>query len=105
MGMRQFAQRGNNPIEPRQQHPFARVAQHQRIRKIVDVFAGAGEVHKLFGLGERFVVADLFFDEVFDRFDIVIGGRLDRLDLGAVLNTEVVGDGLQLGNLRRRKWR
>ena len=39
---------------------FARVAQHHGIRKIVDVLAGAGEVHEFLRLGEGWVVADPF---------------------------------------------
>jgi hypothetical protein len=111
VGVGDFSQRGGHRIELRQQHLLARVAQHQRIGQVVDVLAGAGEVHEFLRLRETGVTADLFLDEVLDRLDVVVGGRLDRLDPLTVGFAEVIrnrcqgGDlggieGRQFGNLR-----
>jgi hypothetical protein len=48
----QFAQLGNDHVEHRQQYLLARITQHQRVGQVVDVLAGAGEVHELLRLRE-----------------------------------------------------
>ena len=65
--------------------------EHERVARVVDVFARAGEVHEFGGLGKFFVVSDLFFDPVFHGLDVVVGAGFNRLDLFAVAFREVVG--------------
>ncbi len=105
VGVCQLAQLGDDAVDGRQQNVGACVAQHQRIGKIVDVFAGAGEVHEFLGLGQRRVVADALFDEVLHRLHVVIGGGFDGLDARAVVDVEIRGDALELFNLRGRERR
>ncbi len=67
-------------VERRQQHRLARRRQHQRMAHVVDVLAGAREVHELgrsFQLGVAFEAA---LEPVLDRLDVVVGGALDVLD-------------------------
>jgi hypothetical protein len=68
------------------QHDFAsRGFQHQRMRQVVDVFRGAGEVDEFAHPHHFRVAGQLVLQEVFDRLDVVIGGflmRLHRLRVG-----------------------
>jgi hypothetical protein len=105
VGVCQLAQLGSHGVELWQQHLVARIAQHQRVGQIVDVLAGAGEVHEFLGLGQTGVGADLFLDEILDRFHVVVGGRLDRLDPLAIGHAEVLRDGFQRLDLARAECR
>ncbi len=89
--MRHLAQGGDEFVQYRQQHAVARVAQHQRVGEIVDVLAGAGEMHELVGLGQFGMIADLLLDEILDRLDVVVRGRLDRLDALRILQRKDIG--------------
>ena len=51
LGMRQVGEAIDQTVQRRQQHPVTRVAQHQRIGEVVDVFRGAGEVDELLRRG------------------------------------------------------
>src|SRR6185312_1980233 len=54
------------------------------------------------------IVADALLDEVLHCLDVVVGGGFDRLDAGAFLDREAVGDGMQLldlGGGERRQFR
>ena len=70
----------DQPVQRGQQHLFARRLQHQRVADVVDVFAGAGEVHELGRRLEFGAVTEAALDPVLDRLDIVVGGLLDVLD-------------------------
>ena len=69
--------------------------EHQGVARVVDVFACAGEVNEFGGLGEFFVVGDLFLDPVFHGLDVVVGACFDGLDFFAVAFREVVGQTAQ----------
>ena len=71
-------------IQPRQHDFIARRLKHQRVAQVVDVFGGAGEVDKFSDPRHFAIAAELFFQEVFNRFDVVIGDRLDLLHECAV---------------------
>jgi hypothetical protein len=67
-------------IERGQQHVGARRLQHQRMARVVDVLAGAREVHE-FGRPREFGIAlQAPLEPVLDRLDVVVGGPLDVLD-------------------------
>jgi predicted RNA-binding protein len=74
---------------------LAACGEHQRMARVVDVFARASEVHEFGGLGKFFVVSDLFLDPVFHGLDVVVGAGFDRLDFFAVAFREVVGQAAQ----------
>jgi hypothetical protein len=79
VSVRQRLQLRADTVQRRQQHLFARGLQHQRVAGVVDVFAGAGEVHELgraasssgWPLNAR-------LDPVLDRLHVVVGGLFDR---------------------------
>jgi hypothetical protein len=89
------AQRLDDGIEFRQQHLLPRLVEHQRIGQVVDVLAGAGEMHELQRRLERRVAFQPFLEEVLDRLDVVVGGRLDLLDVRGVGDGEAVGERAQ----------
>src|SRR5690606_36872855 len=81
------------------------------VAEVVDVLAGAGEVHELQGRAQLGVVAQALLDEVLERLDVVVGGALDLLDPGGVGHRKAlgqgpqaagggVGEGLEFGNAR-----
>jgi hypothetical protein len=41
------------------------------------------------------VGAQFFLDEILDRFHVVVGGGLDRLDTCAIIDAEIGGDRLE----------
>ena len=49
--VRQRLQLGGDFGQMRQQHLLARLLQHQRVGKVVDVFAGAGKMNEFAGIG------------------------------------------------------
>ena len=71
--------------------------EHQRVARVVDVFARAGKVHKFARLCEFLIVRDLFLDPVFHGLDVVVGARFDGLDFFAVAFREVVRETAQEG--------
>ena len=52
------------------------VFNHQSMGEIIDVLAGAGKMDKLRGGRQFFIIGNRFLQEVFDRFDVMICGRL-----------------------------
>jgi hypothetical protein len=55
--------------------------EHQRVAGVVDVLAGAGEVHELAArLASSAWPLQARLDPVLDRLDVVVGGLLDVLD-------------------------
>src|SRR3546814_18555586 len=67
------------------------ISEHQRVGQVVDVLAGAGEVHELQRRAELGVVLQPLLDEVLDRLDVMVGGALDFLDPGRVGDGKTVG--------------
>ena len=67
----------------------AAALEHQRVREVVDVLGRAGEVDELGGARPARHACERSLETVFDRLDVVIGLRFDRLDLDAVLEAEV----------------
>jgi hypothetical protein len=90
--------------QPALQHE-APAFEHQRVRNVVDVLGGAGEVHELGSRRQRGVVGGAPLDPVLDRLDVVIGLGLDRLDLGTVGRCEGPNQGAQALDRRRRNGR
>ena len=102
--VRHRGQRVADAVERGQQHVLARRLQHQAVAGVVDVLAGAREVHEFGGLGELRVAGEAFLDEIFDRLDVVVGRALDGLDARCVVDGEICGDGKEL-RLRLRRER
>jgi len=71
--------------------------QHQAVAEVVDVLAGAGEVHEFQGRGQLGVVLQLFLDEVLHRLDVMVGGALDLFHARGLDRGEVGGQGTQAG--------
>jgi hypothetical protein len=92
-----LAQLEHDAVQARQHHLVAPGAQLQGVAGVVDVFAGAGKVHKFgrffqFGAGLEFAL-----DPVFHGLHVVVGGFLDVLDgLGIGLG-EVFHQAQQVG--------
>ena len=70
----------DDAVQRRQQHLFACGLQHQRMAGVVDVLAGAGEVHELARRGQFRQGLAARLEPVLDRLDVVVGGLLDVLD-------------------------
>jgi glutathione S-transferase len=104
-------ERLDHAVERGQQHAVARFLEHQGVGEVVDVLGGAREVHEsrdARGLG---VAREALLQPVLDRLDVVVGLRLDRLDLRRVVFGErrdqalerlhgVLRERLDLGNRR-----
>ncbi len=97
MVVSQSAQGGQQGVQARQNHGVACLPQHQGIGEGVDVLGGAGEVDEFERRAEVGLLAEPFLDEVFDRLDIVVGRRFDRLDPVGVLDPELLTEGQQAG--------
>ena len=103
--VRQFAQSRDDFVEGWQQHAGTRFGQHQRMRRVVDVFRGAGEVDELRDLHHFGVVAESLLEPVLHRLDVMVRARLDRLDLVGIDHREVGNHFGQLVAGRRRERR
>ena len=77
--MRQFAQFGDDFVQPRQHHAIACRFQHQGMGQIVDVLGGAGEVDEFADFHYFCIARQLVFEPVFHRFDVMVGGFFDVL--------------------------
>ena len=89
MAPRKAAHGFDERIEARQHHLVARLAEHQRVGKVVDVLGSAGEVDELEPALRLLVLAELRAQPVLDRLDVVIRLRLDVLDVLGVALREV----------------
>ena len=103
--VRQIAQAGDCLVQRRQHHLIARRLEHQRVRQIVDVLRRTGEVDELGDAHDLGVVGEFLLDPVFERLHVVVGHRLDFLDLGGLLRTEGRHQLIKRSNRRRRKRR
>ncbi len=91
VGLRQAAQALDHGVERGQQHLAARGPEHQRMRGVVDVLAGAGKVHELGGRAQLGVGRKARLEPVLDGLDVVVGDALDVLD-GLRVGLAEVGD-------------
>ena len=94
----------NYQVKRGQQDLTARVAHHQRMAQVVDIFGGAGKVNKLRGAGKLFVSSETLTQPILDCLDIVIGGCLERFDFRGVCFGEHQDRLIEGLNGRRRKW-
>ena len=81
---------------------FTPLLEHQRVREIIDVLGGAGEVPELAELVER-RACDLLFKIIFDRFDVVVGGLFNILHLLRFGRREADEDRIELKGLLFRQ--
>ena len=82
-------------VERGQQHLGTRGLQHQRVAGVVDVLAGAGEVHELARRLQLDVVVQALLEPVLDRLDVVLGDSLGAGHLLDLLGAELVDNGAQ----------
>ena len=71
--------------------------QHQRMRQVVDVFGGTGEVHKFGDSIQLGVIGNLFLEEVLNCLDVMIGCCFDLFDSQGVLFAEVSNNVVEQG--------
>ena len=81
MAVREPFQHVGHLGKPWQHHRVARLVQHERIREVVNVLRSAGEMDELQRALRLAVPAELALQPVLDRLDVVVGLRLDVLDL------------------------
>ena len=89
VGVGHLAQLGNQAIQARQDDFIAARLQLQRVAGVVDVFAGAGKVHKLgcsFELGMAF---EFFLNPILHGLHVVVGDLLFVFDGQGVFGAEV----------------
>ncbi|CAM2144420.1 Glutathione s-transferase protein [Paraburkholderia tropica] len=84
----------------RQDHVLTRAGEHQAVRRVVDVFRGAGEVDELAGALQFRLTLHRFLEPVLDRLHVVVRHALDVLDARGVVRREVLGE-LEQELLRR----
>ena len=77
-------------VQRRQQRLGPRLAQHQRIGQIVDVFGGTGEMDEFADRFQFGVAGDFFLEQILDRLHVVVGGALDVLDPLGVRQAKVL---------------
>jgi glutathione S-transferase len=97
MGVCHVTQLGDDRVQRRQKHDIARALELQGVAGVVDVFAGAGEMHELrrsFQLWARFKSR---LDPVLHRLDVVVGGFFDLLDGHGIGFAEVLHQPHQVG--------
>ncbi|KAF1023298.1 MAG: hypothetical protein GAK37_03259 [Pseudomonas sp.] len=81
----------------RQHYVITAFAQHQGVGQVVDVLAGAGKVNELADLGQFRQLGGLFLEQVLNGFYVMVGGALDLFDTLGVLQSKVVGQGVEHG--------
>ncbi|MCY1528772.1 hypothetical protein D9M68_638900 [compost metagenome] len=111
LGDSHFVQLGGELAQARHHDLVAGTGQHQRMRGVVDVLGGAGEMDEFGGAGQLGVIRHFFLQPVFDGLDVMVGDAFDVLDAGGVRFGEVahqllqaraggLGKGRQLGQAR-----
>ena len=75
-------------LQRRQNDILEGVMEHQSIGEIVDIFRSTRKMKIFLLQGKVSISVKSFFEEVFDGFDIMIGGTLNLLDSFSVLNRE-----------------
>ena len=101
---RQQADGADKLVDPRQQHFLAGVLEHEAVREVVHILAGAGKVDK-FGDGGQFRMAlHLVLQVVLHRLHVVISGLLLDLDPLRLFKVETGDDGFEprIGGGRER---
>ncbi|MNV47284.1 hypothetical protein D3C71_1391460 [compost metagenome] len=78
--VRHLAQLEHDAVQRGQHDHVAADSQLQRVAGVVDVFAGAGEVHEFSGLLELGTGFELGLDPVLHGLDVVVGDLFDFLD-------------------------
>ncbi len=99
--VRHLAQLGDQAIQARQDHLGACPLELQGMAGVVDVFAGAGKVHKLGRFLQLWAVFELGLDPVLDGFDIVVGGLLELFDGQGIGFAEVLDQTRQISACTR----
>ena len=97
VGVRHVTQFEYQAVELRQQHQVTRSAQLQCVAGVVDVFAGAGEVHEFGRVLEFRAGFEFGLQPVLHCFDIVVGRSLYRLDGLAVSDRKILHQAQQVG--------
>ncbi len=87
---------GGDDLGPvRHDHFTACGFQHQCVRQVVDVFRGTGEVDELRNRMQRRVWLHLLFQEVLNRFYIMVGGAFDGFDARCIFHAKVADNRIE----------
>ena len=78
-----------------QNHRFTCFFQHQSVRGVVDVFRCTSKVNELVYRVQFWHASNFLFQEVLNRFYVVVSRALDLFDAKRVFFTEVGGDIVQ----------
>jgi hypothetical protein len=79
------------------QDRVARIAQHERIGEVVDVFRSAGEVEELAQPAAGIRGRELLLEEVLDGLHVMVGFALYGLDALRLVQRQAGGERLQQG--------
>ena len=94
--VRHRAQFVDQLIQGRQDDFIATGFELQRVAGVVDVFAGAGKVHKFTGGLEFGMSFEFVFEPILHGFHIVVGGFFDVFDGQGVFGREAVHQAQQI---------
>ena len=103
--MRQRAQLIRHLGQLRQQNLIARLAQHQSVRQIIDVLAGAGKMDELRHRRHRRHTGKPLLQPILDSLHIMIGRRLDGLHRRRVVQRKTGNHIIDFGQHRLVKRR
>ena len=103
--VREIAQALDDRFDRRQHHVRAGVVQHQRVGEVINIFGSARKMNK-FRRGECFGNrAQLAFQPIFERLNIVIGLRFNDLNRFGIRLRKIVDDAVNRLNSRVAKRR
>ena len=68
---------------------FASISQHHGVREIVDVLGCARKVYEFFDRIQFCVAVGAFFDQILDRFDIVVGRAFNFFDTSGIVERKI----------------
>ena len=88
--VRHFAQGGAQAVQARQQHIVAASLELQGVAGVVDVFTGAGKVHKFAGGLQLGLVGKLAFNPVLHSFYVMVGGFFKLFDGAGICGRKVL---------------
>ncbi len=92
-------------LQVREKDVVSGFLEHQGVGEVVDIFGGTGKMQEFLVGMERGLGLEAFFEEVFDGFDIVVGGLFDVFDAKGVLWGEVEKDIIEEGFVLFGEWR
>ncbi|MNZ69914.1 hypothetical protein D3C78_882300 [compost metagenome] len=92
----QIFDRINDFAPVRQNHFLTGGREHQRVREVVDIFGCTCEVDKFRHGMQRRNAFHFLFQEIFNRFHVVVGGAFDRFDTCSIFFIEFCHDVIEV---------